>query len=122
VEWLRLFISSLAHARAGIAHALRTERNVRIHLAATLAACALGLALQITAGEWCILLLASGMVWAAELLNTAVERLGNAVTRERNEDIRRAKDTAASAVLAAALAAAAVGLIVFVPKLWELWR
>jgi diacylglycerol kinase len=64
--------------------------------------------------------LSTGLVWAAELLNTAIEVLADRVSMEREEPIRRVKDAAAAGVLLAALAAFSVGLIVFLPKLWRL--
>ena len=115
-------IRSFGYAFAGIAHVLRTERNLQIHACATVAACGLGAFLDLSAGEWCAVLLAIGLVWSAEILNTAVERLGDAITRERNEHIRHAKDAAAGAVLVAAIVAAIVGTIVFLPNLISLFK
>ena len=77
----------------------------------------MGFLLGISPLEWCAILAASALVWITELLNTALERLANALTQERNEHIRHAKDVAAAAVLAAALAAGLIGTIVFLPKL-----
>jgi diacylglycerol kinase (ATP) len=62
-------------------------------------------------------MLSCGIVWAAELLNTAVELLADRVSKEREDAIRDVKDAAAGAVLAASIAAAAVGLIIFLPRL-----
>ena len=53
----------------------------------------------------------------AELLNTAIEHLGDAVTLEQNENIRRAKDVGSTSVLAASAAALIIGATVFVPHL-----
>ena len=50
-------------------------------------------------------------------MNTAVELLADEVTLEQRERIGQAKDVAAFGVLAAAVAAAAVGLLVFAPRL-----
>ena len=113
----RAFLRGFAHAFRGIGIALRTQRNMRVHAAFTLAVVALGAALRITAGEWCAVLLAAGLVWAAELANTALEWLADRVSREREDAIRDVKDVAAGAVLAASIAAAAVGLIIFLPRL-----
>lgn len=114
---LRAFLRGFAHAFRGIGIALRTQRNLRVHAACTLAVAALGAALHITAGEWCAVLLAAGLVWMAELVNTAIEWLADRVSREREDAIRDVKDVAAGAVLAASIAAAAVGLIIFLPRL-----
>ena len=117
VSSFRALVRSFRFAFAGIAHAFRTENNMRIHAVATVVALLMGFLFTISAAEWCAVLLAIALVWTAELLNTAVERLGDAVTRELNEDIRHGKDAAAGAVMVAALIAAVVGTIVFLPKL-----
>lgn len=113
---LRALLRSFGFAFTGIADTLRSEKNLQIHALATGAVSVLGFLLKISPGEWCAVLLATGLVWAAELLNTAIEKLGNAITQDRNEEIRRAKDAAAGAVLVAAAAAAVVGAIIFLPK------
>lgn len=79
----------------------------------------LGIWLQVEGLEWMMLMLAMGMVWVAEAINTALEQACDAVTLERDERIGRAKDVAAGAVLLAAVFALAVGMIVFVPRVWE---
>ena len=66
--------------------------------------------------EWCICLGLFGMVMSLELVNTAVESVVDLVTQERKPLAKIAKDTAAGAVLIAAIMAAIVGLIIFVPK------
>lgn len=113
----RTFLSGFTHAFRGISLGLRTQRNLRVHALATLAVAACGLLLRIDRWEWCAVVLACGMVWAAELLNTAVEFLADRVSKEREDAIRDVKDAAAGAVLAASIAAAAVGLLVFLPRL-----
>ena len=74
-----------------------------------------GLILGISVTE-CICLGLFGMVMALELVNTAVEAVVDLVTEERHPLAKIAKDTAAGAVLIAAIMAAIVGLIIFVPK------
>jgi diacylglycerol kinase len=61
-------------------------------------------------------------VWLAEALNTAIERLADAVTLEPNENIGYAKDVAAGAVLAAAIISVVIGLTIFAPHLLRLFR
>lgn len=119
-SWLASVIRSFGPALAGVAWALKTQRNVQFHAGATVLVVVLGLWLRIAAWEWCAVMLATGMVWAVELMNTALEVLADRVSQEREEAIRRAKDAAAGAVLMAALGALGVGLMVFLPKLWLL--
>ena len=61
-----------------------------------------------------------GLVIALELVNTAIESVVDLVTTERKPLAKTAKDTAAGAVLVAAIMAAIVGLIIFVPRIASL--
>lgn len=119
-RWVVSVLRSFGPASAGLAWALKTQRNLQVHAFATLLAGVSGSLLQLEAWEWCAVLLSLGLVWVAELLNTAIEVLADRVSKEREEPIRRVKDMAAAAVLAAALAALGIGLTVFLPRLWRL--
>jgi diacylglycerol kinase (ATP) len=112
--------ASFGHAFRGVAALVASQHNAWIHLAATLAVVALGLWLRVSRLEWALLVLAMGLVWAAEALNTALEWLGDVVEPGRNPLLGRAKDAAAAGVLLAAIAAAAVGLLVLLPRLLAL--
>jgi len=114
---LRERAQSFADAGRGIAFLLASQPNARIHALATVAAIALGAVLGLTAGEWCWIALAIALVWVAEALNSALEALADAVHPERDARVGRAKDTAAGAVLVAAIASAVIGALVFGPRL-----
>ncbi|MFN3705220.1 MAG: diacylglycerol kinase family protein [Thermoflexales bacterium] len=106
----------------GIGYALRTQRNMRIHLAVALMVVVVGAALRLSATEWAILALTIGLVMQAELLNTALEALVDHVAPTFQPLAKVAKDCSAGAVLIVALAAAAAGVCIFVPRLWALWQ
>lgn len=89
------------------------QRNFRLHASALVVVVTLGLLVGLSREEWLAVVLASGLVLSMEAMNTALELVCDAVTRERNPLIGRAKDAAAGAVLMAALCACAVGAIVF---------
>ena len=72
---------------------------------------------RLPADEWRWIILAIALVWLAETLNTAIERLADAITIEPNETIGYAKDVAAGAVLAAAIVAIVIGSTIFLPRL-----
>ena len=99
---------SFGYAFQGIFTCIRQERNMKIHCTVAVLVVIAGLILGISVTEWCICLGLFGMVMALELVNTSVE--------ERHPLAKIAKDTAAGAVLIAAIMAAIVGLIIFVPK------
>jgi diacylglycerol kinase (ATP) len=114
---LRERAQSFADAGRGIALMLASQPNARIHALATVAAIALGAVLGLTAGEWCWIALAIALVWVAEAQNSALEALADAVHPQRDARVGRAKDTAAGAVLLAAIASAVIGALVFGPRL-----
>jgi diacylglycerol kinase (ATP) len=114
---IRRRLASFGHAFRGVSALLRTQHNAWLHLAATAAALALGFILAITRGEWLAIILALGLVWTAEALNTAVEFLADEVSLERRELLGKAKDVGAAGVLLASAAALGVGTIVFGPRL-----
>ena len=94
---------------------------MRIHLTACAFVLYFASQLSLSRGEMACLLLAIGMVMAAELLNTAVEKLCDFNQKSQNRYIRIIKDMAAGAVLLAAVAALLVGVVIlFRPELWKL--
>ena len=102
---------SFGYAFEGIFTCIRNERNMKIHCTAAVLVVIAGLILGLSVTEWCICLGLFGLVMALELVNTAVESVVDLVTEERKPLAKVAKDTAAGAVLIAAIMAA-----VFVPR------
>ena len=109
------FLKSFGYAFEGILTGIRKERNMRIHTAAMILVVLAGTILGLSAVEWCICLILFGLVMA--LVNTAVEAVVDLVTEEKKPLAKVAKDTAAGAVLIAAIMAAVIGCIIFLPKL-----
>ena len=110
---------SFGYAFEGWRYLLRHEHNAWIHAFLTIAVIAMGAWLRVSRTDWALLVLAMGLVWMGELLNTAIEALVNLTSPEPHPLAKVAKDTAAGAVMAAALAALIVGLLVLGPPLWE---
>jgi diacylglycerol kinase (ATP) len=108
-------LRAIQFAGRGLAQALRRERNLRIQTAVALIVLFLGWRSGLSPQDWALLALATGLVLSAELMNTAVEALADALHPERHPGIGLAKDIAAAAVLLAALTALSVGLLVFLP-------
>lgn len=107
------FLTSLGHSARGFAHAMRTERHMRIHTAIYAAVLAGGVLVGAETVELAILLLAGALVIVTELVNTAIERLTDLeVHGEYHPVARVAKDVAAAAVLFAAAVSIAAGVLV----------
>ena len=115
---LRKRAASFGYAFRGVGAALRTEVHLWFHAAATVVVIGLGLYCGLERWEWAAVALSVGAVWCAELVNTAIEAVVNLVSPDYHPLAGRAKDVAAGAVLVMALAALAVGLLVFGPRLW----
>ncbi|MBQ9984806.1 MAG: diacylglycerol kinase family protein [Oscillospiraceae bacterium] len=110
---IKSFIASFANAFRGIAAAIGGERNFRVHICMMIYVIFFSVIGEVGRAEVSRFVLCFGIVLSAELINTAIENLCDAVTEEYNLNIRKAKDVAAGAVLVSAVAAAVVGLSVF---------
>ena len=107
---------SFKYAFNGIALLVRNEHNAWIHCFAAVSVVICGFIFNLKALEWIVIVLAIGMVLAAEAFNSAIEALADVVSPKYNEAVKHTKDLAAGAVLLLAIAAAVIGLIIFVPK------
>ena len=105
----RGFAARLRYALQGFAHALSQEHSLRAQSLAFLGVLVVLALLRPGALWWALLLLASSGVLAAELLNSAIERLADALHPADSPAIRAVKDCAAAGVLLAVLGALAVG-------------
>ncbi len=107
------FRRSFLFAIQGFRTAIRSERNIKVMLAAGACAIVAGLIVQLDALSWAIVLLCCGVVISAELVNTAIETTIDLVSPEFHPLAGRAKDIAAAAVWVLATIVAIVGIIVF---------
>ncbi len=113
---MRTFIFALK----GIKSVFQTEKNARVHLVISLFVVGCGVFSGISRLEWIAVFLCIGMVLAAEIFNTAIEKLVDVVSPGRNEKAGLIKDISAGAVLVTAVVSVAVGLCIFVPYLIDM--
>ena len=111
---------SFGYAFEGIFDCIRNERNMKIHCAAAALVSAAGIWLGISRMEWCVCLILFGLILGLEMVNTAIEAVTDLVSEEYHPLAKKAKDTAAGAVLIAAIAAGVIGVIIFLPRLLEI--
>lgn len=112
---------SFTYAFKGVGHAFKYEQNFIVHSVMAFLAVLLGFLLKINNYEWLALILIIGLVLAFELINTALESLVDLVTDKYHELAALTKDTASSAVLVLALSSIIIGLIIFLPKIIDLF-
>ena len=106
---------SFYYAFRGIFNAIKTERNLRVHLTCLVYMFSiLGLTdwFVLSRTDWAVLAVASALVIGAELVNTAIENAVDLETKEYNEYAKRAKDAASGAVLVCAIGAVMAGLFI----------
>lgn len=112
-------VDSVRNALKGLSVVLRAQPNAWIHATASAVVISLAIWLRLGSRDWPVLVLAIGLVWTAELLNTALEAVVDLVSPEAHPLARAGKDVGAAAVLIAALTSAAIGLAILGPPLWQ---
>lgn len=115
-----VFFKAFRFAFKGISDLLRTEINFQIECAMAVLVIIFGLIFQISRTEWLFQILAIGLVLGIEALNTALEKLTDAVHPQYHQKIKKAKDIAAAGVLLTALAAIFVGIVIYSPYIFQL--
>lgn len=112
-------VHAFGHAFRGWGHVLKTQQNAWIHSLVAAVVIALGLWLELSAGDWAILVLTIAVVFTAEFINTAIEAVVDLASPGQHPLAKVGKDVGAGAVLVAALAAIVVGLLILGPPLWN---
>ena len=101
----------------GIKSAIKSEKNMKIHVLASILVTAFGFFFKLEPLEWVACILAIVIVIGSEMLNTAIETVVDLVSPNINPLAKKAKDIAAGSVLVMAIGALLVGLIIFIPKI-----
>jgi diacylglycerol kinase (ATP) len=109
------------YAVSGLFESIRREAHMRIHVVSAVLAAGLSWFLNISNYEWLCIGFAIALVMITELINTAIERTCDLIVKEKNENVRYIKDISAAFVLLACLAAIVTAVIIFVPKLDNLF-
>ena len=109
-------IKSFRDAINGVLIAWREQSNFKIHSVAIAVAGITGFYLDFGYTDWCLVVLAIGLVVGMEVMNTSVEELVNFVSPDKKKQAGRIKDLAAGAVLVGALAALIIGIIIALNK------
>lgn len=112
-------IKSATHAWRGVMLLFKTTHNAWLHLFFAFLAIFLGFFFSISHTEWLAIVFAIGIVIVAEAFNTAIEIDIDLTSPEYHPYARDTKDVAAGAVLLAAIMAAIIGIIIFLPKIFN---
>ena len=114
----RTLFQSFQLALVGLKHVLKTERNMKIHLAFATLAIVASIVFKISTMEFLFVIFAITIVLTAEAANTAFELLLDFIHGDKyHPDVKLLKDVAAGGVFIAALSAFAIGMLIFIPRI-----
>ncbi len=113
----RTFKGSVKNCLDGISYVTKNEKNFKREIALGIIALILSYILKIDKIEFIIILTMICLVLTAEIINTAIERTVDLVTKEYHELARIAKDVSAGSVLVTSIFALIIGIIIFIPKI-----
>ncbi|MCA9132501.1 MAG: diacylglycerol kinase [Planctomycetales bacterium] len=116
--WLRKFANAFHGVRLGV----EGQNSFLVHLPLAASVLILAWLLRCSPWQWCVLVLCIALVLSLELLNSALEHLARGLCSEHNAQVGKALDIASAAVLLVSVAAAAVGLLIFVLQGWAWWN
>jgi len=114
---LKKFFASFDNAVRGVIFLLKSEQNARVHAVITILVGILAYLFEVSRLEAAILFMAVILVFAIEIINTAIEKVFDVCHPGNHTLIRAAKDAMAGAVLISAVIASVVALLIFLPYL-----
>lgn len=114
---IRKFTDSFNYAIEGIIYAIRTQRNMKIHMTAAILVLIFSLFFNFSKLEMLILFLTITIVLVLEMINTAIEATIDVLANYYHPLAKIAKNVAAGAVLISAVNAVVVGYLLFFDKL-----
>lgn len=116
---VRTHVRSYRWASRGLVSIFLQQLNFKIELFASLVVVSAGLYFDITETEWLVVTFVIFIVLVTETMNSAIEAIADTVEKSKHQDIRYAKDVGAGAVLLAAIGAAIIGLLIFLPYIHD---
>jgi len=112
-------LQSFGYAGRGIRLVFSSEANMKIHILITVLVVICGFFFNISISEWIFCFLCIGLVFSAEMINTAIENVVDLASPEHHKLAGNAKDIAAGAVLICAIISVIIGFLIFGPKFWN---
>ncbi len=110
-------LKAFSFALNGFIICLSSEINFKIHVVAAIVAAAAGIYFKVSLAEWMVIAVCIALVLVTEMINTAAEMLCDLFSKDFSPAVKKIKDTAAGAVLVAAILSVVCGAIIFIPKI-----
>lgn len=115
------FFRSFKYAFNGVWYLILNEQNARVHALISIGVGIIAYFLRVSRLEAAILFMAVILVFAIEIINTAIEKTFDLLHPQEHNTIRVVKDAMAGAVFIAAIIAAVVFVLVFLPHIKNLF-
>ena len=109
------FFKSVKYALRGLFKTFLEEQNLQAQSIIGIITVVLGFGFKIEPLEWCLIISVIFLVILMEMINSAVERIADALKPRIDTYIKELKDIMAAAVMLSATLAVVVGLIIFIP-------
>ena len=114
-------VKSFGYALEGLSHAIKYNRNLRIHFVVGLIVVLASIFFHVTPFEMSILGVMILLVISSEMINTAIEEMVDLIIQEHKKEAKVAKDVAAGMVLVTSVGSAIVGFLIFTPYILKLF-
>ena len=116
------FFKSFHHAIEGIHYALNNDQNLVFHFFAAFIVIMLSIFLDVSPFEMGILGVTILLVISTEMINSAIEKMVDLITKEHRTEAKIAKDVSAGMVLLTSVGALIIGILIFSPYILDLFN
>ena len=113
--------NSFVYASRGIISAYKTEQNLIVHTIALIINIILMIALKLSTVECVLIIIVITFVFTLEMVNTAIEYAIDMAMPQVHPLAKISKDVSSGAVLVASIGAVVVGIIIYLPKIIEIF-
>ncbi len=117
-KYLKNRTKAIGYTFEGLWRLISKEESIQAQLFLLIIACLMGWHFNISNSEWMFQILAFGLIFCVEGLNTAIEEVCNYMQPEIHPKIKEIKDISAGAVLLSAITAFVIICIIYIPKLF----
>ena len=114
-------VQTIMNSLNGIRCYAKDGKSILIYTIGVIIEIIMGFVYRINGLEWILIICILGFILAVELINTAIEATCDAISKEYNPLIKIAKDCGSSATFVITLVAIILNVIIFLPKIIELF-
>ncbi|HZE86683.1 MAG TPA: diacylglycerol kinase family protein [Methylomirabilota bacterium] len=119
---VKRFLKSFHYALQGIHYALNNDQNLVVHFLVALFVIVFSILIDVTPFEMGILGVTILVVISAEMINSAIEKMVDLITKEHRAEAKIAKDVSAGMVLLTSIGSAIIGVLIFLPHILRVFR